>query len=135
MMEDKVCKETATEDFERMVIAAEVDPEGMSDEELSDYDDTKRKFIRLIQRGKLTIDDNGLPTLHTNTDIVPELRFRSPYASVIIAQGRVTNNNKPAEGRAMIAEATGVAPKLIDKGVSGRDFIIAQKIMNFFLVD
>jgi len=134
-MEDKVSKEVAESDFEKMALAADVDTGGMDEEELEEFEATKRKFVRLIMRGKMEVDEAGLPTLFTGTELVPELKFRTPYSDVLIAQGRVLNENETAKSRAMIAASTGVAPKLFNKGVSGRDFITAQKIMNFFLVD
>jgi hypothetical protein len=134
-MEEKVCLEIAEQDFQRMVVAADVDVDGMSDLERADFEETKRKFVRLIQRGKMVVGDDGLPTLITGTESVPELKFKTPYSDTVIAQGDIPGDNNAAQGRAMISVATDVPRALISTGVKGRDFLLAQRIINFFLVD
>jgi nicotinic acid phosphoribosyltransferase len=134
-MEEKVNAEIAQNDFLRLVDAAEVDVDGMSEQELAEFEETKRKFIRHIQTGKMTVDDDGLPSIRLLGTEVPELKFRVPYTDTIIAQGRVLNGNDAAKARAMLAEATGVPAKMISRHVTAKDFILAQRILGFFLDD
>jgi hypothetical protein len=134
-MEEKVNSEIAKNDFQRLVDAAEVDVDGMSEQELAEFEETKRKFIRHIQTGKMNIDDDGLPSIRLRGSEVQELKFRVPYTDTIIAQGRVLNGNDAAKARAMIAEATGVPAKTISRHVIAKDFILAQRILGFFLDD
>jgi hypothetical protein len=136
-MEMKVNHEIAENDFQRMVAAAEVDVDGMSEQETAEFEETKRKFLRHIQTGKMIVDDDGLPSIRLRgcgTDL-QELKFKIPYTDTIIAQGRVLNGNDAAKARAMLAEVTGVSAKMISRHVAAKDFILAQRILGFFLDD
>lgn len=132
-MEIKVNQDMAEADFQRMVEAAEIDVEGMNDKELAEFEDMKSKFIRKIMVGKMSVDDEGLPTIYTRTQEVPELKFKIPYTDTIIAQGRVLNGNEAARARTMLAETTGVPAKKISVGVTAKDFVLAQMVLGFFL--
>ena len=135
MVDIKVNHEIAEADFQRLVDVAEVDVDGMSEQETAEFEETKRKFIRHIQTGKMIVDEDGLPSIRLRSAEVPELKFKVPYTDTIIAQGRVLNGNDAAKARAMLAEVTGVAAKVISRHVAAKDFILAQRILGFFLDD
>lgn len=129
---EKVSLEVAMADFERMEDAAEIDVDGMSAKERDDYEETKRKFIRLIQIGQMSVGDDGLPSIYIGHQDLEWLKFESFGSTVLNAQGRVRENDPSLKNRAMIAEATQIAAPVLSRCVSIKKMLLATEVLNFF---
>lgn len=70
-MANKVDKETAEQDFLRMCESRDVetDTEDWTDEDVKEFDELRSVLVRAIQKGHLSVDEDGSPTV----------QFRKPF--------------------------------------------------------
>lgn len=86
MKENKVSKDVALEEFESMCVTMGVETieDELDSESQKTYQDAKRRVVRAIMRGHVTID-NGVPTVHCDGGEV--VTFVEPTGDVFLVPG------------------------------------------------
>src|SRR4051812_44161965 len=85
--EPKVALEVAESEFQRWADAMRIDldPTGLDSDDLKTLDAHRRKMIKALQRGALTIDDSGQAIYAPETKGVSPLTFYKPTAAVLMS--------------------------------------------------
>jgi hypothetical protein len=93
---EKVDKDTAEREFEKFIERMDLDvsPEGMDNEELASFRDSRRRFIDAVQDGRLCVNDNGEPvfTPGTGNDMSP-VTFYEPDGAALLAADSAKKNH------------------------------------------
>jgi len=131
-VEQKVDRETAEREFEKFVEAMDldVDKDGMDDEDRKAFDNAKRKFIRAVMRGRLSLNENGEPVVQP-TDGEP-ITFHEPRGDTFMATDQKKQGHDVAKNIAMMAAMTGEPPKRF-ANMPNRDLDICTTVQLLFL--
>lgn len=130
--------ETAAADFERFCEFAKVDFDRPRDaNDTKDLADSRREIEYFIRRGRVTVDDQGMPAariVDTNLPEGPEeIKFtRMPKGSMLGAADRVKKNSENGKMIAMMADAAGIPSQLFYK-LEWRDLEVAMAVFALFL--
>jgi hypothetical protein len=127
----KVATEVAQQEFERWAETFEIDisTEAFDPEELKAFDGFKAKFIKRIETGALTIDDDGVIEFSPRGDDGDPLKFDEPTGALLSA--RQKNDTEIQAARRVLASWTGVAPKRFAE-MKLRDFNFCSELLAFF---
>ena len=130
-----IAKEVAEKEFERIVDALDLDmdTEGMIPEEIKETEATERKITRYIQRGYVTVDDAGIPTVHAkrSKDIKP-IVFSNPTGDVMDAMDEAKTGKDFAKIKNSMASLTRVPAKYFSM-MHLKDRQICQDVYMLFL--
>jgi hypothetical protein len=127
MKNEKVAKEVAELEFERICAFARVDTDDSewSDEEKSKWEELRSELVTLIRKGALVVSEDGAP-------MFAGLKFRAPTGAAIMAFETYAPDKKMSNLAAVMCELTGS-----DKGTFGkmhaRDFNACSHITTLFL--
>lgn len=132
--------EVAEQDFDRMLEAFELELEAPddSDEDKADKKDTKTKIVGFIQSGKVTIDDECLPTVHlsiptkSGEEDVSSVKFHEPTGATLLVIDKHKRNQRIGSMFAMLSDMTGL-PAVFFSRLKMRDFKAVQEIGQLFL--
>lgn len=135
MTENAVSQEVAEAEFERMIKAACVELEGMTEEEIAAYEDVKRPLVKAIQRRSVVVQDSGFPTLILSKPVgaLERVTFREPTGSSLLAAGDSRVKNEVQKLYNMMGDNTGIAPAMFGK-MCMPDVKIAIGLAKIFLV-
>ncbi|UGC98015.1 hypothetical protein [Oceanospirillum phage vB_OsaM_PD0307] len=127
----KVATEVAQQEFERWAETFEIDisTDAFDPEELKAFDGFKAKFIKRIETGALTIDDDGVIEFSPRGDDGDPLKFDEPTGALLSA--RQKNDTEIQAARRVLASWTGVAPKRFAE-MKLRDFNFCSELLAFF---
>lgn len=127
----KVATEVAQQEFERWAETFEIDisTDAFDPEELKAFDGFKAKFIKRIETGALTIDDDGVIEFSPRGDGGDPLKFDEPTGALLSA--RQKNDTEIQAARRVLASWTGVAPKRFAE-MKLRDFNFCSELLAFF---
>jgi len=133
----KVDQETAEAEFDRFIDANEIDADerDMDAEDLQFFRKQKRKLLRALQDGSLTIDESGCPeyTPQLAESASPgPLKFRPRSGASLMASDAKKPNHLAAKTYAMMADMTQREPKVFARLV-GRDIKICEAIFGFLM--
>lgn len=127
----KVCNEAAVAEFERWASAFEIDisTDGLDEKELKAFEDFRKKFIKRIETGALTVDDDGVIALTPRGDDGDPLTFDEPTGALLSA--RLKNDSDVQAARRALAQWSGAAPKRF-ADMKLRDFNFCSELLAFF---
>lgn len=128
---NKVAKEVAEQEFERWAEAFEIDTNtaGLSDEELKAFEAFKDKFVKRVESGALSVDENGVIEFSPRGDSEDPLKFDEPTGAILSA--RQKGDTDIQGGRRMLAAWAGVSPKRF-ADMKLRDFNFCSELLAFF---
>jgi len=131
-MKDKISYEQAVEEFDRFAEFARLDmdkPRNESDK--SDLLTRKDQLVYYIQKGMVSVDENGHPTLHTFSNELPEVQFDNrPNVTGLRAMDKSNTTNSKL--LSMIGSTVGIAPQKLNV-LDYDDFDRLSLVFNFFL--
>lgn len=133
-METIISREVAEADFERFCETARLDlnkPRNNNDKQ--DLGEQRELFIYYVMRGRLTVDDDGWPTVITQCEDLPEVRFsRRPCVPALRAMDKVKATNENGKLLAMIGDVLGVPTASWNK-LEFVDFEVVSLVFALFL--
>lgn len=128
---NKVATEVAQQEFERWAEAFEIDitTDALDPEELKAFEGFKAKFIKRVETGALTVDENGTIEFTPRGDDGEPLKFDEPTGALLSA--RQKNDTDIQAARRVMAAWCGVAPKRF-ADMKLRDFNFCSELLAFF---
>jgi hypothetical protein len=128
---NKVANDVAQQEFERWADTFEIDTstDGFDEEEIKAFDAFKSKFIKRVETGALTVDDDGLIEFSPRGDDGEPLKFDEPTGALLSA--RQKNDSDIQAARRVLAAWTGAAPKRF-ADMKLRDFNFCSELLAFF---
>lgn len=128
MSKDTIAPEMAEQEFYRMCGFFDVEPDhDLNDEEQESFDGIKKKIVKAICRGSLTVGEDGAPTYTTKKDTA--LTFKEPTGATLLVK---TSDDDPV--RKMIAIAMNLTGgKTSAARLSLRDTGVLSAIVNLFM--
>lgn len=134
MTTEKISREIAEADFDRFCDMARLDfdrPRNTS--ERRDLDDDRASFIYFVEKGRITVDEEGYPTVHTDSEELPAVRFgKRPRVTSLRAMDKVKKNNDNGKMIAMMAD-TLMIPSAKFNTLEYADFEIVSLVFSLFL--
>lgn len=127
MKSEKVAKEVAEQEFQRMCDFARVDADEseMDDESKEKFRDLKADLVKLIQKGSLIVTTDGSPTY-------AGLTFKSPTGAAVMAFETYGPNKNMSNLAAVMCELTGSEKSTFGK-LHAKDFNVCSQIVTLFL--
>jgi hypothetical protein len=137
MGESKVAKEVAEEEFNRFAEAWDLDSDvsTMEEEDRQSFEVVKRRVVRKIESGHLTVDEAGTPTyrpMAPTLDSAAEIVFTLPTGQALIQWDKFKDRQQIHKLNAFMGSMTGQPPVLFAK-MDGRDLKVCQSIAQLFL--
>jgi hypothetical protein len=134
-MEDKISKEMAEEEFDRFAKAARLDMEKPRDQaDRTDVFSSKELFIYHIQRGNISVDEDGWPTVHTQSEDLPDIQFRCrPKVTALRVMDKYKATDESAKMLAMLGATLGISPAKLN-ALDYADYEVAGLVFSMFLV-
>ena len=128
---NKVANEVAKQEFERWAEAFEIDTstDGFDEEEVKAFDGFKSKFIKRVETGALTVDEDGVIEFSPRGDDGEPLKFDEPTGALLSARLKTDSDIQAA--RRVLAAWTGAAPKRFTD-MKLRDFNFCSELLAFF---
>lgn len=134
MTEIKINREVAEADFQRFADMARLDLDRpRNSNERRDIEDDKEQFVYFVMKGRITVDDEGYPTVKTDSEELPEVRFgRRPRVTSLRAMDKCKKNNENGKMLAMVADTLGIAPAKLNT-LEYADFEVVSLVFSLFL--
>ena len=112
MTEPKVSNEVAEQDFQRFADMARLKLDRVRNEnERRDLGEDRQYFIEEVMDGRIVVDENGYPTVLTESEELPEVKFtRRPRVTGLRAMDKCKKENENGKMIAMMADTLGIAP-------------------------
>ncbi len=132
---DKVSLELAEAEFEKFLDAMDIDadPRGMSDEDRAGFDNSKRTFIRAVQRGALVFNDSGLPVFTPQRSKSTEpITFYEPTGATLMAIDQAKKNADVSKTFKVLAETTKTTPKTFS-AMALADVNVCTAVLGLFM--
>ena len=131
MKELKVATEVAAVEFERWAELFEIDisTDGLDEEEVKAFEAFRNKFIKRVETGAITLDDDGVISFTPRGDDGDALKFDEPTGSLLSA--RLKNDSDVQAARRVLAAWSGAAPKRF-ADMKLRDFNFCSELLAFF---
>lgn len=128
---NKVATEVAQHEFERWADTFEIDitTVDLDDEELKAFEAFRAKFVKRVESGALTVDEDGVLEFAPRGDSGDALRFDEPTGALLSA--RQKNDTDIQAARRVLAAWTGVSPKRF-ADMKLRDFNFCSELLAFF---
>jgi len=128
---NKVATDVAQQEFERWAEVFEIDitTNDLDDEELKAFEAFKSKFIKRVESGALTVDEDGVIEFTPRGDSEEPLKFDEPTGSLLSA--RQKNDTDIQAARRVLAAWAGVSPKRF-ADMKLRDFNFCSELLAFF---
>lgn len=135
--EHVVDQETAEGEFDRFIELNEIDADEstMDDEDLPFYKKQRRRMVRAIMDGSLTIDEDGCPEYtpqHRDTRNTNPLKFRPRSGASLMASDAKKQSHQVAKSYAIMGDMTQQDPKRF-ANMAGRDIKICETIFGFLM--
>jgi hypothetical protein len=131
MKEKKVVTEVAEAEFDRWADLFEIDisTAGLDKEDLKAFESFRNKFIKRVETGSLTVDDDGVVALTPRGDDGDPLTFDEPTGALLSA--RLKNDSDVQAARRVLAQWSGAAPVRFSD-MKLRDFNFCSELLAFF---
>lgn len=138
MAEKKVATEVAEIEFNKFVsmMALDVDPKGMDDEDRKSFVQAKRRIVEAIEDGRVVINDKGEPVFTpvgngtANEDLSP-ITFREPKGDALMAMDMKRDGHNVAKTYASMSAQTGQEMARFAK-MAARDLRICMALYVLF---
>lgn len=132
MSEDKVAAEVAEQEFNRFCEAMDldVDPAGMDDDDKALFVDSKRRLVKAIRGGSLTIDEKGQPVF--TPSVGSPIVFGEPIGEQLMAGDAKKASHSHARLFAVLAEIT-KNPESRFRKMANRDLKVCKALGLLFL--
>ena len=132
----KVDAETAADDFERFARAARIKMDRVRNvNDRKDLEEDRQFFIEEVMDGRIVVDNEGIVTVKTDSEDLPEVRFpRRVNAMALVAQDRRKEGENMEKLVQMISAAT-KAPAGKLKLLDAPDFKNVGLVFSLFLAD
>jgi hypothetical protein len=135
-MTQKVAREVAELEFERICVARRIDTDEseMDDDDKKSFAEIKRKVVRAIERGDLVVNESGDPIFTPPVAGAQALTFHRPTGATFMAMDSRGGNGKGGITAtvAAITEMTRTAPGVVSK-LEAPDFQFCCTLANLFL--
>lgn len=136
MNEHRVDYETAAADFDRFAASARIRMDrARNTNTRRDLEDDRQRFIEEVMDGRITVDLDGIVTVRTDSEDIPEVTFpRRVSALAMAAADKRKDGEDVAKMNAMIGAATGIAPGRIAK-LEAPDWFNVALVFGLFLAN
>ncbi|HEC61162.1 hypothetical protein LCGC14_1815110 [marine sediment metagenome] len=132
-MADKICREAAEEEVQRIIDFWEVDPEG------DGWEASKKRLIFAIQKGRVNLDEEkkcitlklASPIEKENGEVIEELNFYEPRGNDLEVMDRHKENELMAKTLHLASKMTRL-PLGIIKRMASRDVSTMGAIASLF---
>jgi hypothetical protein len=133
MNETGMNRELAEMEFERFCGAARINLQRYKkDSDLEDFNDHKDLFIEGVMDGRITVDEEGWPTVHTECEDLKEVRFpRRPKGFDRCAMDKLPADSIHARSFTWIASVVGKSYKLL-QALEEHDLTMVECVFNLF---
>jgi hypothetical protein len=133
MSETGMTRELAEMEFERFCGAARINlMRYREQDELDEFSKYKRLFIEGIMEGRITVDDEGWPTVHTECEDLKEVRFpRRPKGFDRCAMDKLPSDSIHARSFTWIASVVGKSYKLL-QNLEEHDLTMLETVFYLF---
>jgi hypothetical protein len=134
-MEQQVTREIAEQDFDRILKAARIKWTIYSKIIGRDADVDREIIIDAIEDGRITVNDEGFPTVYpdTQTEKLKEVKiFRRTTRGDKLAMDRVKDGHNIAKQDAVLAKFLGIAPGMLQL-LEDRDYNLIDCLWTIFL--
>ena len=133
---NKVSKEIAEADFERFAARARLRLDRINDSDTRrDVANEREQFIEEVMDGRIVVDEEGWPTVYTESEILPELKFTNrPKVTALRAMDKAKPGNENAKMLAMMADTLRI-PSAKFNSLDLIDFQNVSLVFSFFLGD
>ena len=134
MVDVKITKEVAEAEFQRFADMARIDMERpRNTNERRDLEDDREQFVYFVEKGRITVDEEGYPTVNTESEDLPTVRFgRRPRVTALRAMDKCKKNNENGKMLAMMADTLGIAPAKLNS-LEYADFEVVSLVFSLFL--
>ena len=134
MTEIKINKEMAEAEFQRFADMARLDLDRPRNaNERRDIEEGKEQFVYFVMKGRITVDDEGYPTVKTESEELPTIRFgKRPRVTALRAMDKCKKNNDNGKMLAMMADTLGIAPAMFNS-LEYTDFEVVSLVFSLFL--
>lgn len=100
-----------------------------------DLEDDRQRFIEEVMDGRIIVDGDGIVTVRTDSEDIPEVTFpRRVSALAMAAADKRKDGEDVAKMNAMIGAATGIAPGRIAK-LEAPDWFNVALVFGLFLAN
>ena len=128
---------TAENDFQRFIDGADLDfdLDKMDEEDRTTAEKNKRRLVKAIINGHLTIDEKGIPTFIPYTEgsnFTDPMTFQSPTGADFMAMDATKMRKTISKTHLMMAGMTGLPSGIFAK-LKGEDYKICQALFLFFM--
>lgn len=130
----EINREFAESEFDRMIDAMDIDApdETASDEDKNSFKSTRGVIVKAIQRGKVTINDNGEPAVKLSGGDGGSLTFHEPTGAALKAMDGKGKNREVAQLYAAMGSMARTEPAVF-VDMPQRDLKICKEIAVLFL--
>ena len=130
-----VAADVASDEFQRMLDALDIEIEALDDDDQKKFDENKAVVIKGICSGRITMSEEGLPTvaLKYPVDSITSLTFKFPTAASLVAFGDSKSTNKMTQAWKCLEDLTGVPSAIIGKMRKRPDFEVLETLLTLFL--
>ena len=128
-------RDFAEQEFERFVELNDLDfdVEGAAPDDVASVATMRRKLIKALQTGALTVDEKGVPTVHPQrSEGAPPVVFTRLTGACLLAADRKGAKESIGKMFAAIAEATGTPSVALSK-MHVQDTTLCQHVLSCFL--
>lgn len=134
-MEEKISHELAEAEFNRFARVARLDMEKPRDfSERTDVNSSRDLFIYHVKRGDIEVDEEGWPTVLTQSEDLPRIAFtKRPKVTALRAMDKYKRSDETAKTLAMMGDTLGIAPVKLN-GLDHADFETVSLVFSLFLV-
>jgi hypothetical protein len=130
-----VAKEVAEEEFARLCDALDLDLEGFDDDEQEKFDGIKHDVVRAIERGRVTVDQEGQVTIQLKRPVgeVGAITFTRPTGASLMAIGDSRKKNEVEKLLLLMADLSGQPSVVFTRMDYLADGKLCQKVVSLFL--
>lgn len=132
---NKVDAESAEHEFNKFVEAMDldVDIEHMDAQDLTEFEKTKRRILKAIQSGQITVNSDGeLTMIPIRSDMSEPIHFYEPTGATFVEMDRKKDGQNVGKMHNVIASMTKKNPGYIAK-LKGSDYKLCTAIAALFL--
>jgi hypothetical protein len=134
-MENQVDKSVAEDDFDAIFKAARVKFDVYCAVHGKDGELDRQIIVDAIKDGRITVDENGFPTVHPDTENekLKNIKImRRPVRADKLAMDRVKEGHDMGKQDAVLGKFLGVAPQMLGL-LEERDYNLLQSLWLIFL--
>jgi hypothetical protein len=128
-------RDFAEQEFDRFIELNDLDfdVEGAAPDDVASVATMRRKLIKALQTGALTVDEKGVPTVHPQrSEGASPVVFHRLTGACLLAADRKGAKESIAKMFAAIAEATGTPSVALSK-MHVQDAMLCQHVLSCFL--